>query len=60
MKRERLTEKQSIGVLKESEAGTKTENICPRLAISSATIYSRRKVHDGKGVGDADTRFCMP
>ena len=40
MKRKRFTEEQIIGVLKEREAGTKTDDICRRHDISSATFYS--------------------
>ncbi|TCS51301.1 transposase [Primorskyibacter sedentarius] len=35
MKRKRFTEEQSIGVLKESEAGAQTDDICRRHGISS-------------------------
>lgn len=58
MKRERFTElkgdrgpsgatqvpgNEIIGLLKESEAGAKTDEICRRHGISSATFYSWRK-----------------
>ena len=53
MKRKRFTEEQIIGVLKESEAGAKTDDICRRHGISSATFYSWRKKFGGMEVGDA-------
>lgn len=40
MKRKRFTEEQIIGVLKESEAGAKADDIYRRPSISSATFYS--------------------
>ena len=47
MKRKRFTEEQIIGVLKESEAGAKTDDICRRHGISSATFYTWRKRYGG-------------
>ncbi|SPF31089.1 hypothetical protein POI8812_03440 [Pontivivens insulae] len=47
MKRKLFTEEQIIGVLKESEAGAKTDDICRRHGISSATFYSWRKKYGG-------------
>ena len=43
MKRKCFSEQQIIGVLKESEAGVRTDDICRRHGISSATFHSRRK-----------------
>ena len=43
MKRKRFTEEQIIAVLKKSEAGAKTDDICRRHGISSATFYNWRK-----------------
>ena len=39
MKGSRLSEEQIIGVLREHEAGAKTEEVCRRHGISSATLY---------------------
>ena len=47
MKRKRFTEEQIIGVLKESEAGAKTDELCRRYGISPATLYSWRKKYGG-------------
>ncbi len=53
MKRKRFTEEQIIGVLEESQAGAKTDDICRRHGISSATFYNWRKKYGGMEVGDA-------
>ena len=41
------------GVLKESEAGAKTDDICRRHGISSATFYSWRKKYGGMDASEA-------
>ena len=53
MKRKRFTEEQIIGVLKESEAGAQTGDICRRPGTSSATFCSWRKTYGGMEAGDA-------
>ena len=40
MKAKRFSEEQIIGVLKESEAGAKTKDLCRRHGISEATFYN--------------------
>jgi putative transposase len=40
MKAKRFTEEQIIGVLRESEAGAKTKELCRRHGISDATFYN--------------------
>lgn len=47
MKLNRFTEEQIIGVLKESEAGAKTDEICRRHGINSATFCACRKKYGG-------------
>ncbi len=40
-------------MLKESEAGAKTDDICRRHGISSATFYSWRKKYGGMDASEA-------
>ena len=42
MKRKRFTEEQIIGILKESEAGAKKQEICRKHGISEHTLYRWR------------------
>ncbi len=53
MKRKRFSEEQIIAVLKESAAGAKTDELCRRHGISSATFYNWRKKYGGLEVSDA-------
>lgn len=53
MKRRRFGEEQIISVLKESEAGAKTDELCRRHGISPATFYNWRKKYGGLEVSDA-------
>ena len=47
MVRKRYTEEQIIGVLKESEAGAKTGELCRRHGMSEATFYKWRAKYAG-------------
>ncbi len=51
--RKRHTEEQIIGVLKESEAGAKTEELCRRYGIHSTTFYKWKAKFGGMDVSDA-------
>jgi putative transposase len=53
MKRKRFSDEQIIGVLKESEAGAKADEICRRHGISPATFYAWRKKYGGMEASDA-------
>ena len=52
MKRKRFTEEQIIGILKESEAGAKKQEICRKHGISEHTLYRwRSKYGRDAGIG---------
>lgn len=53
MKRKRFTEEQIIGVLKQSEAGASTDDLCRRHGISPATFYNWRKKYGGMEASEA-------
>jgi len=50
MKASRFNEEQIIGVLREHEAGAKTEEVCRRHGISDATFYIYGRLPRGKKV----------
>ena len=52
MVRKRYTEEQIIGVLKESEAGAKTGELCRKHGISEATFYKWRAKYAGLTVNE--------
>jgi putative transposase len=51
--RKRHTEEQIIGVLKESEAGANTAELCRRHGISEGTFYKWKAKFGGMEVSDA-------
>lgn len=53
MPRKRHTEEQIIGILKQSEAGAKTMDLCREQGISSATLYKWKAKFGGMEVSDA-------
>jgi putative transposase len=53
MKRQRFTEEQIIGVLKEHELGTKTADLCRKHGISEATFYNWKSKFGGMDVSEA-------
>lgn len=53
MKQSRFTEEQRIAILREHDAGAKTDDICRRHGISQATFYAWRKKYGGMDVSDA-------
>src|SRR5271157_4572294 len=53
MKGSRFSEEQIIGVLREHEAGAKTEEVCRRHGISSATFYKWKAKYGGLEVSEA-------
>ncbi len=53
MRNSRFSEEQSIGILKQSEAGAKTSELCRQHGISEATFYNWRGKYGGLDVNEA-------
>lgn len=53
MKSSRFSEEQIIGILKQSEAGAKTSELCRQHGISTATFYGWRSKYGGLEVSEA-------
>ena len=51
--KKRCTEEQIIGAIKRHEAGTRVEEICRELNISSGTFYNWRSKYTGLEVKEA-------
>jgi putative transposase len=53
VKNSRFREEQIIGILKQSEAGAKTSELCRQHGISAATFYGWRSKYGGLEVSEA-------
>ncbi len=52
MKKSRFTEQRIVGILKESDAGAKTSDLCRKHGVSSATFYKWKSKFGGMNVSD--------
>lgn len=53
MKNSRFSEEQIIGILKQSETGVKTADLCRQHGISAATFYAWRGKYGGMDVSES-------
>ena len=53
MRGKRFTEEQIIGVLKESDSGVPTSELCRKHGVSSNTIYNWKAKYGGMTASDA-------
>ncbi|OCJ54073.1 transposase [Agrobacterium tumefaciens] len=53
MKKQRFTEEQIIGVLREQQAGAKPADLCRKHGISEATFYNWKAKYGGMEVSEA-------
>jgi putative transposase len=53
MKRNRYSEEQIIGILKEHQAGASARDLCRKHGISDATFYKWRSKYGGMEISDA-------
>ena len=53
MRRSRYTEEQIVALLKEQEAGVRTEELCRRQGISQQTFYRWKAKYGGLELSDA-------
>lgn len=52
MKKSKFTEAQIAFALKQSETGTRVEEVCRKMGISQATFFNLKKKYGGIGVSE--------
>jgi putative transposase len=52
MKKSKFTEAQIAFAIKQSETGTKVEEVCRKMGVSEATFYNWKKKYSGIGVSE--------
>jgi putative transposase len=53
MKRSRFSDEQTIGILKEHQAGLSATELCRKYGVSDATFYKWRSKYGGMEVSEA-------
>ena len=53
MRKSRFTEAQSVGMIKEQEAGLPTAELCRKHGLSPATFYKLKAKYGGMDLSDA-------
>ena len=52
MKKSKFTESQIAFAIKQAKAGTKVEEVCHQMGISSATFFNWKKKYGGLGISE--------
>ena len=52
MKKSKFTESQIAFAIKQAESGTKVEEVCRQMGISSATFFNWKKKYGGLGISE--------
>jgi len=52
MKKSKFTESQIAFAIKQAETGTKVEEVCRQMGISSATFFNWKKKYGGLGISE--------
>lgn len=52
MKKSKFTEAQIAFALKQSETGTRVEEVCRKMGVSQATFFNWKKKYGGLGVSE--------
>jgi len=59
MKRQRFTEEQIIGILREQDAGAKVADLARKHGISEATLYNWKAKYGGLDVSEAKRLMAL-